>query len=101
MSKLRDLRVALIARVVDGPGKAQPSQRRAAFALEGLVEPLRGLLSTVAARPHAVSDADVERVRATGASEDELFELIVCAAVGQAVRQHDAALAALDAAEKR
>jgi hypothetical protein len=101
MSNIRALRAALIARVVDGPGKTQPSQRRAAFTLEGLAEPLRGLLSKVAERPHAVSDADVERVRATGASEDDIFELVVCAAVGQAVRQHDVALIALDAATKR
>jgi hypothetical protein len=68
---------------------------------EGLAEPLRGLLSKVAERPHEVTDADVERVRASGVSEDDLFELVVCAAVGQSVRQHDAALAALDAAANK
>lgn len=101
MSNIRALRAALVARVIDGAGEAQPSQRRAAFALEGLAEPLRSLLAKVAERPHAVSDADVERVRAAGMSEDEVFELVVCAAVGQAVRQHDAALAALAAALER
>lgn len=101
MSNIRGLRAALVARVIDGAGKTQPNQRRAAFMLEALREPLRGLLVKVAERPHAVSDADVERVRSAGMSEDEIFELVVCAAVGQAVRQHDAALAALDAADER
>ena len=38
------------------------------------------------------------RREAAGVSEDEIFELTVCAALGQATRQLDAALAALDAA---
>jgi alkylhydroperoxidase/carboxymuconolactone decarboxylase family protein YurZ len=39
-------------------------------------------------------------VRASGLTEDEVFELVVCAAVGQATRQYEAALAALqDASE--
>jgi hypothetical protein len=31
-------------------------------------------------------------------SEDQIFEIAVCAAIGQATRQYDTALAALDAA---
>jgi hypothetical protein len=34
-------------------------------------------------------------------SEDQIFEIVVCAAVGQAARQHDTALAALEAAMKK
>ena len=45
-----------------------------------------------------ISDADVAATKAAGVSEDEIFELTVCAALGQATRQLDAALAALDAA---
>jgi AhpD family alkylhydroperoxidase len=33
---------------------------------------------------------------ASGLSEDQIFEIVVCAAVGQATRQYDAALAALE-----
>ena len=33
--------------------------------------------------------------------EDQIFELVVCAAIGQATRQYDSALAALDAATRR
>ena len=37
-------------------------------------------------------------MKAKGVSEDEIFELTVCAAYGQATRQLNAALAALDEA---
>jgi hypothetical protein len=40
-------------------------------------------------------------VKASGLSEDQIFEIVVCAAIGQAVRQHDTALAALEAATKK
>jgi hypothetical protein len=36
-------------------------------------------------------------VRAAGHSEDEIFEIVLCAAIGQATRQYQAGLAALDA----
>jgi hypothetical protein len=37
-------------------------------------------------------------VRAAGLSEDQVFEIVVCAAVGQADRQYRAALDALEKA---
>jgi hypothetical protein len=42
-----------------------------------------------------VTDADFAAARAAGSSEDELFELVICAAVGQSGRLYDAGLAAL------
>ena len=42
--------------------------------------------------------ADIGAVTAAGVREDEVFEFVVCAALGQATRQLDAALAALDRA---
>ena len=45
-----------------------------------------------------VTGDDVAAAKTAGVSEDEIFELAVCAALGQATRQLDAALAALDAA---
>jgi hypothetical protein len=36
--------------------------------------------------------------RVSGLSEDQVFEIVVCAAIGQATRQYDTALAALEAA---
>jgi hypothetical protein len=42
-----------------------------------------------------VTDADFAAARAAGFTEDELFELVICAAVGQSGRLYDAGLAAL------
>lgn len=45
-----------------------------------------------------MTDADLAAAKASGFSEDELFELVVCAAVGQSSRLYTAGLAALAAA---
>jgi hypothetical protein len=47
---------------------------------------------------NSVTDEDIAAMRISGLSEDQIFELAVCAAVGQASREHDAALSALAAA---
>jgi alkylhydroperoxidase family enzyme len=98
MPDIRQARDALLARILEGDGKASQAQRRSAFDDAGLPEPLRALVDKVAKRAHAIADEDVAAVRASGLSEDQIFEIVVCAAIGQAARQHDAALAALDAA---
>jgi hypothetical protein len=100
MSGFADARQAVIARVLDGEGAASPALRRAAFDNAGLPEPLATLVGKVARRAHQVTDEDIAAARSSGSSEDQLFELIVCAAIGQATRQNDAALAALRAAAK-
>jgi hypothetical protein len=86
---------ALQDRVLNGEGKASPEQRARAFGNTGLCPPLDGLLGKVVTRPVQVTDADFAAARAAGFSEDELFELVVCAAVGQSARLYDAGLAAL------
>ncbi len=60
-------------------------------------EPARALVAKVATAAWTVTDADVVATKAA-VSEDEIFELAVCAALGQATRQLDSALAALDGA---
>jgi hypothetical protein len=69
--------------------------RRAAFADAGIDDPIRTLIEKVADRSYTVTDEDVAAVRASGLSEDQIFELIVCAAVGVADRQYTSAIAAL------
>jgi alkylhydroperoxidase family enzyme len=66
--------------------------------LAGLAEPLSTLIDKVAKHAHKVTDQDIAAAKASGLSEDQIFEIVVCAAVGQSTRQYDAALAALDAA---
>ena len=82
-------------RILNGAGRASAEQRARAFGNAGLSPPLDGLIGKVATRPTQVTDADFAAARAAGFSEDELFELVICAAVGQSARLYDAGLAAL------
>jgi hypothetical protein len=88
-------RRALFARVLDGAGKAPSTQRRAAFENAGSSGPVRTLLGKIAGEAHRVGDDDVRNALSAGLTEDQVFELAVCSALGQANRQYEAALAAL------
>jgi adenine-specific DNA methylase len=91
-------REAVVSRALQGPGIASAAARRAAFDNQGVDEPARQLVAKVAAAAWTVTDADVVAAKTAGVTEDEIFELTVCAALGQATRQLDAALRALDEA---
>lgn len=95
MSDIREARNALLKRILEGPGEATSSDRQAAFTLNGLRGSLRPLIDKVTRRAFAVTDEDIAAARASGLSEDQVFEIVVSAAIGQANRQYDAALAAL------
>jgi hypothetical protein len=101
MSDIRQARKALASRVLEGDGKALPSERRAAFKNSGLAEPLGRLVDKVAMHAYRVTDEDFTAARESGLSEDQLFEIVVCAAIGAAARQYDTALAALEAATRK
>jgi hypothetical protein len=101
MSDIREARKALVTRILEGDGKAPRAQRRAAFDNVETAEPMRTLLQKVALSAHTVTDDDVAAARRSDRNEDQVFELVVCAAIGQATRQHDSALAALAAATGR
>ena len=92
---------ALIARILEGDGNASRVQRRAAFDNTDLAAPLNTLIDKVAMHAYTVTDDDIAAATASGLSEDEIFELVVCAAIGQATRQYDVAVAALKAATDR
>jgi hypothetical protein len=86
---------ALADRVVQGDGEAPQDLRACAFSNAGLPPPLDVLIGKVALTPAQVIEADFAAAKASGYSEDQLFELVVAAAVGQSARQYDAGLAAL------
>jgi hypothetical protein len=86
---------ALVDRVLSGEGRASAEQRARAFSNDGLSPPLDALIGKVALRPTQVTEADFATAKAQGLSEDQLFELVVCAAVGQSSRLYEAGLAAL------
>jgi len=101
LSEIDSLHRSLVARVLEGEGQASPQIRRAAFDNEGLAEPLRTFVDKVAHRARMVTDADIDSLNKAGLSEDEIYEVAVCAAIGQATRQLQNGLAALGAATGR
>jgi hypothetical protein len=98
MSDIGEARKALVRRILEGEGNASPSERQAAFDNSGLSEPPGALVDKVARHAYRVTDEGITAVRVSGLSEDQVFEIVVCAAIGQATRQYDTALAALLAA---
>ena len=67
----------LVSRLLSGPGRTSPSERRLAF--DGAW----------------ASDEELRQALPDGRPEEEIFELVICAAVGAATRQYEAGLAAL------
>ncbi len=86
---------ALVTRILEGDGRASRTERRAAFENAGIAGPLRTLIDKVARQPTRVTNEDIAAVKASGVSEDQIFEFVVCAAIGQATRQYETALEAL------
>ena len=87
-------RRAAVDNVLGPAGKATPEQRRAAFE-NADSSPARALIDKVAANAWKVTAEDVAAAKAAGVTEDQIFELCVAAAMGQATRQLDAARAAI------
>ena len=94
-SGFRQLYQELLDRVLKGRSAGSEAARQAAFDDAGLEEPVRTLIDKVANGAYRITDSDVDAVRAAGKSEDEIFELVICGAVGQASRQYNNGLAAL------
>ena len=83
MSDITQAHKALVARILEGDGRASPAQRRAAFDNAGLAEPLCTLIDKVVKHAYTVTDEDIASAKASGLSEDQIFELAVCAAIGR------------------
>ncbi|BBZ15918.1 carboxymuconolactone decarboxylase family protein [Mycolicibacterium gadium] len=98
MTDISRLHDELVDRVLGSGGTAPLPMRRAAYEATGLDEPLQSLVDKVARHADLVSDGDFDAARAQGLSEDQIFEIVVCAAIGQADREYTGALAALAAA---
>ena len=82
-------------RILMGAGTALPELRAKAFENRELPEPLAALLGKVARRSFQVTDGDFTAALGAGFTEDQLFELVICAAVGESSRIYHAGLAAL------
>jgi alkylhydroperoxidase family enzyme len=78
--------------------------REAAARGDGVPSELQAYVQKVRTRAYTVTDEDVERIRAAGYSEDQVFELTVAAAYGAAIdrlRSGMEAMARQDAATRR
>jgi hypothetical protein len=93
--KKRAAHRAMVDRVLNGEGRASVEQRARAFSNTDIPLPLQALIGKVAMRPAEITDADFAAAKASGFSEDQLFELVISAAVGQSARLYETGLAAL------
>lgn len=100
MSDIGESTRALVSRILEADGKASRSLRMGAFSNSGLEEPLDVLVNKIATDASAITDDDINAAKRSGLNEDQLFEMMVCAAIGQATRQYDSAVKALEAAVK-
>jgi alkylhydroperoxidase family enzyme len=86
---------AIEQRILTGRGMAPTELRAKAFENSDLPEPLAALVDKVARRSFQVTDGDFAAAVAAGFTEDQLFEIVICAAVGASSRLYQAGMAAL------
>jgi len=86
----------LITQIQDGQGKATSNLRKSAFNNSNLNEPLKSFVDKVANCAYKITDSDIASLIKSEISEDEIFELAICASVGQSTRQYENALKALN-----
>lgn len=94
-NRVRLIHRGLVERIVSGDGRASPEDRLRAFNGADPPEHFERLLAIVATGAGHVTDDDIDRAKRAGATEDQIFELVVCAAVGAATRRYEAGLSAL------
>ena len=101
MNGIGKARKALMTRILAGHGASSPELRRTPFDRAAIAEPLRRLIDKVTQYSSKVSDRDVAAARALGLSEEQIFEMVVCVAIGAAAKRRDdsAALPRRDAPE--
>ena len=89
-------RVAALRRAVfESPGETAPATRRAAGGGDPLPDPWGPYVDKVRSHSYRVTDADVAALKASGRTEEEIFEITVAASVGAALRSLDAGLRAV------
>lgn len=91
-AKLRD---EILDQVLGGPAQTEPALRKAAANGSGLPADLQPLVEKIQAHAYKVTDSDIARLRSSR-SDDELFEVIVSAALGASSKRLFAGLRALE-----
>lgn len=98
MSDHSQLFAAARRAILDGAGTSTGEARQRAYDGDGAPGAVAAYVRKVKEAAYEITDEDVAALRAEGLDDDQIFELTVAAAMGQASRQYDAAVAALDAA---
>ena len=80
---------------LSSPGELPPELRLAAAQNHGLPPALAGLVDKIAHHAYRVNDDDVQALKQASYSEDQIYELVVSAAVGRACSMAERALVAL------
>ncbi len=91
------LREQVLDTVLRGPGHSDPTIRQAAAVGHGVPADLQSLVEKIHAHAYRVTDEDVARAQAKY-GDDQMFEIIVSAAVGASKQRLAVGLAALDQA---
>jgi hypothetical protein len=92
-----DIRDRAFRSVFESPGQSDPELRRAAAEGTGVPADLQTLVDKIHRHAYKVTDEDLARLRTTY-SDDEMFEIVVSAALGASRKRLFAGLAALDKA---
>ena len=90
-------RDAVLRSVLDGPGETDPSLRYAAAEGVGAPDDLRALVEKIHQHAYRVTDEEIAALQGKY-GEDQLFEIIVSAAVGASRQRLMAGLRALEEA---
>jgi hypothetical protein len=91
------LRDAVVETVLNSPGQSDPAVRRAAFDDGAVPADLQTLIQKIHRHAYKVTDDDVARAQAAY-GDDQMFEIIVSAALGASHQRLAAGLAALEGA---
>jgi hypothetical protein len=95
MPDFKQLYQDILNHVLNGKGFSSVADRQAAFNNAGLADPVKTLVEKVAHHAYKITDSDIDTVKASGIGEDQIFELVICTALGQASRQYMSGLSAL------
>ena len=98
MGETTDRKAAARRAILEGEARTTREERRRAYDGEGADGAVARYIAKVRDAAYKVVDEDVAALREAGLDDDRIFELTVATAVGQATRQYDAAVAALDEA---
>ena len=92
-----NLRDRVLEMVLQSPGESDPAIRRAVAEGTGVPSDLQPLVDKIHRHAYKVTDEDIERVQAKY-GDDQMFEIVVSAALGASSQRLMAGLKALEEA---